>query len=154
MRSFSFPSLESILMSDWRVRPLVPEDHRAAIALWNACEGVRANESAEEFRRILERNPDFSSAAEAGGELVGAVLCCHDGRRGYLYHLGVDAGYRRLGIGEALVERSLERLRSESISRCSIHLIVGNEVGERFWKRIGWRFRDDLLVMAIDLEQR
>jgi N-acetylglutamate synthase len=143
--------LESIPMSDWQLRPLLPDDHLAAVSLWNACEGVRANESADEFRRILERNPGFSSAAEAGGQLVGAVLCCHDGRRGYLYHLGVDAAFRRQGIGEALVERSLERLRSEGIARCSIHLIVGNEVGERFWKQIGWRFRDDLLVMAIDL---
>jgi ribosomal protein S18 acetylase RimI-like enzyme len=138
-------------MSDWQLRELTVDDHNAAMALWDRCEGVRGNETPEEFARILARNPGFSSAVDAEGRLVGAVLCCHDGRRGYLYHLGVDPDYRRRGIGEAMVERSLARLREEQISRCSIHLIVGNEVGEKFWKRIGWRFREDLLVMAIDL---
>lgn len=138
-------------MTSFQLRDLRADDHAAALALWNRCEGVRANESAEEFARILARNPGCSSAAEAEGRLVGAVLCCHDGRRGYLYHLGVDADHRRAGIGEALVTRSLDRLREQQIARCSIHLIVGNEIGERFWKKIGWRFRDDLLVMAIDL---
>lgn len=138
-------------MTAWNIRPLAVADYQAALDLWNRCDGVRGNETPDEFARILARNPDCSSAVDADGQLVGAVLCCHDGRRGYLYHLGVDAAYRRQGIGEAMVERSLARLREEGIRRCSIHLIVGNEVGEKFWKKIGWRFREDLLVMAIDL---
>jgi ribosomal protein S18 acetylase RimI-like enzyme len=138
-------------MTDWQIRELTPADHAAAMDLWNRCEGVRGNESPEEFARILARNPDCSSAIEAEGRLVGAVLCCHDGRRGYLYHLGVDPVHRRRGIGEALVQHSLERLREVGIARCSIHLIVGNQAGEKFWKRLGWRFREDLLVMAVDL---
>lgn len=138
-------------MNGWQIRELTAEDHPAAMELWSRCEGVRGNETREEFERILVRNPGCSSAVDADGRLVGAVLCCHDGRRGYLYHLGVDSKYRRQGIGEAMVERSLEKLRKAEIRRCSIHLIVGNEVGEKFWKKIGWRFREDLLVMAIDL---
>ena len=138
-------------MIDWQIRELTTSDHQRAMELWNRCEGVRGNETPEEFARIMARNPGCSSAVESDGRFVGAVLCCHDGRRGYLYHLGVHPDYRRCGIGEALVERSLTKLREEGIARCSIHLIVGNQVGEKFWKQIGWRLREDLQVMAIDL---
>ena len=138
-------------MHSWQIRELTPADYAAAMALWARCEGVRGDETADEFARILARNPGCSSAVQAEGRLLGAVLCCHDGRRGYLYHLGVDPELRRQGIGQALVERSLGKLREQQIARCSIHLIVGNQIGERFWKQIGWRFRDDLQVMAIDL---
>ena len=136
---------------DFHVTELIESDYDAALALWNACEGVRANETQEEFGRILERNRGLSTAIRRGNELVAAVLCCHDGRRGYLYHLGVDAEHRQLGLGRMLVERSLAGLKAAGISRCSIFLIVGNESGEAFWKRIGWRERSDLKVLARDL---
>jgi putative acetyltransferase len=131
--------------------PLVESDFDAALALWNACEGVRANETQEEFARILARNPGLSTAIRCGSQLVAAVLCCHDGRRGYLYHLGVAAEFRRAGLGRMLVERSLAGLAAAGIRRCSIFLIVGNDSGEAFWKRIGWYERTDLKVLARDL---
>ena len=126
------------------------EDYEDVLALWNACEGVRANETKEEMARILARNPGLSSVIRRGKELAAAVLCCHDGRRGYLYHLGVANEFRGLGLGRLLVEHSLARLKEAGISRCSIFLIVGNETGEAFWKRIGWRERTDLKVFARD----
>jgi putative acetyltransferase len=136
---------------NFHVAPLTEADYEGALALWNSCEGVRANETREEFARILARNPGLSSIVRSGEQIAAAVLCCHDGRRGYLYHLGVAAEFRQLGLGRVLVECSLEKLRAEGIRRCSIFLIVGNEPGEVFWKRIGWRERTDLKVLARDL---
>jgi N-acetylglutamate synthase len=136
---------------DIQLSPLAEDDYDDALALWNACEGVRANETRDEFARILARNPGLSSIVRSGGKAAAVVLCCHDGRRGYLYHLGVAPEFRQLGLGRMLVERSLEKLQAEGIRRCSIFLIVGNEPGEAFWKRIGWRERTDLKVLARDL---
>lgn len=132
-------------------RELTPADYTAALDLWNRCEGVRANESPEEFARILLRNPGCCSAAEAAGVLVGAVLGCHDGRRGYLYHLGVAAAWRRQGIGQQLVARSLAQIAAAGISRTTLFLVADNDEGEKFWRRLGWRLRTDLKVLAIDL---
>ncbi len=137
--------------SDFCLTSLLESDYEAALALWNRCEGVRANETRDEFARILARNPELSTAVRYGSELAAAVLCCHDGRRGYLYHLGVAAEHRQRGLGRLLVEQSLARLQAAGIRRCSIFLIVGNEAGEAFWKRIGWRERADLKVLARDL---
>ena len=132
-------------------RELAPADYSAALDLWNHCEGVRANESSAEFARILARNPGCSSAAEAAGVLVGAVLGCHDGRRGYLYHLAVAPAWRRHGIARKLVERSLHQIAAAGIARTTIFLVADNAEGEKFWLRIGWRLRTDLKVLAIDL---
>ena len=135
----------------YRLRDLRPQDYAAATALWNSAPGVRTSESPEEFSRILARNPGLGCAAEMNGELIGAVLACHDGRRGYLYHLAVADSHRSLGIGRDMVERCLQRLKALGIERCSIHLIVDNAQGAAFWQRIGWRERTDLKVMCRDL---
>ena len=130
---------------------MIAHDYDAVLALWNSCEGVRANETREEFARILERNPGLSTVIRCDGELAAAVLCCHDGRRGYLYHLGVAHKFRKLGLGRELVEQCLAQLAAEGIRRCTIFVIIDNEGGEAFWKRTGWRDRADLKVLARDL---
>ena len=140
-----------MLPSDFQILPMTAGDYDEVLALWNACEGVRAAETQEELARILARNPGLSSVVRRGPQLAAAVLCCHDGRRGYLYHLGVAAEFRKLGLGRLLVEHSLLKLKEAGISRCSIFIIAGNEVGEAFWKRVGWRERNDLKVFACDL---
>ena len=140
-----------MLPPDFYLAPLRLDDYDEVLELWNACEGVRAAETRVELARILERNPDLSTVIRWGERIVAAVLCCHDGRRGYLYHLGVAAEFRQRGLGRTLVEHCLDRLKAEGISRCSIFLIVGNEVGGAFWLRSGWRERTDLKVLARDL---
>ena len=129
-------------------------DHAAVLSLWSTCEGVRASETPEELARILERNPGLCLVARASGELAGAILCCHDGRRGYLYHLGVSPRFRRRGIATALVDRCLGQLEAAGIRRCTIFLIAGNAGGEAFWRNHGWRERTDLVAFAKDLEPR
>jgi N-acetylglutamate synthase len=140
-----------MLPSDFQLRPMSPDDYGGVLALWNTCEGVRANETREEFDRILERNPGLSGVIRQGDELAAAVLCCHDGRRGYLYHLGVAPQFRKMSLGRVLVEHSLAQLQALGIRRCTIFLIADNKPGEAFWTRTGWRERTDLKAFARDL---
>ena len=139
------------MSNDYDLRAICDDDYDAAMALWNSAPGVRTGETREEFARILQRNSGLGSVATVDGVMAGAVLACHDGSRGYLYHLAVAEAYRNRGIARAMVERSLAGLAAEGIARCSIHLIVDNEAGAAFWKRIGWRERTDLRIMAKDL---
>lgn len=125
-------------------------DYDEVLALWNSCPGVRADETREELERILKRNAGLCSVIRKGPELAAAVLTCHDGRRAYMYHLAVAAAFRRHGLGRLLVDHSLNRLRKEGISRCTIFLLRGNDVGEAFWRQIGWRERTELTFLAID----
>ena len=81
-------------------------------------------------------------------QLVGAVLCGHDGRRGYMHHLAVQTAYRRQGIGQALVEHCLARLKAAGIDKCHIFVYSANQAGQAFWKKTGWVLRANLVLMS------
>lgn len=132
--------------------PMTAADYDEVLALWQASEGVGGAESREELTSYLTRNPGLSLVARDNGTLAGAVMCGHDGRRGYLYHLAVAASHRGQGIGRAIVERCHEQLRVIGIRRCTIFLFVDNSAGEKFWRQIGFRERTDLKAFAFDLD--
>ena len=138
-------------MPAWQIDELTEADYEPVMALWNSTPGVRATESPGEFCRILARNPGLSCVARDGEQLVAAILFCHDGRRGYLYHLAVAESHRRQGIARAMVDRCLALLTKLGITRCTLFVVADNEDGAAYWKHTGWRERVDLKAMAKDL---
>ncbi len=64
------------------------------------------------------------------GQLVGAILCGHDGRRGYIYHTVVLPDYRRRGIASSLVESAIAALQKEGITRVCLNVMETNEQGK------------------------
>ena len=125
------------------------DDYDEVLALWQRCEGVglSPSDSREGVRSFLLRNPGLSLVARQDERIVGAVLCGHDGRRGYLYHLAVDSPWRRQGLGQALVEACLSRLAAAGILKATIVVFTHNQDGQRFWSRLGWKQRADLVVL-------
>ena len=126
------------------------EDYDAVMGLWRATPGIGLDvdsDSREGIERYLKRNPGLSFVAEEHGTLVGAVLCGHDSRRGYLNHLAVTVSHRNRGIGKALTTRCLETLAKRGIPRCNIFLYRSNTAGEAFWKHNGWDSRQDIGLM-------
>jgi ribosomal protein S18 acetylase RimI-like enzyme len=143
-------------MSSFSIREMTLADYDAVVALWRSAPGIGLSEADERsnIAAFLAHNPGLSFIAEAGGALCGAVLGSFDGRRGYLHHLAVDPRMRRTGVGRSIVARSLEALEGRGVRRCHIFVMAGNEDGQRFWQRVGWFRRDDLLVMSKDLARR
>lgn len=128
---------------EYAIRAMAIEDYEEAVGLWRRTDGVVLSDSDERgpMGRFLDRNPGLSLVAEADGRLVGALLCSHDGRRGYLHHLAVDDRCRRRGIGSALVREALSLLGREGIAKCNIFILEANEGGIAFWQRNGFRPR-------------
>jgi N-acetylglutamate synthase len=125
-------------------------DYAEAIALWQSSEGIglSAADSPVRIAAYLARNPGMSFVAREGDSLVGAVLCGHDGRRGYLHHLAVDSAWRGKGIGQTLVRRCLSALHAQAIDKCHIFVIAANQSGQAFWEKIGWKQRPDIVLMS------
>lgn len=122
-------------------------DYENVHALWMRIKGfsIRSiDDSQEGVDRFLKRNPGISVVAEEDGRIVGSILCGHDGRRGCLYHVCVDPDYRLKGIGKSMVVFVMEALRKEKINKVSLIAFTKNDIGNAFWKEIGWTKREDL----------
>ena len=138
---------------------MVAGDYQPVLELWRSVEGVGLHEeesdSPEGIARYLAHNPGMSFVARIDGQIVGAVLCGHDGRRGYLNHLAVAASHRRKGIATVLIGRCLRALGREGIAKCNLFVFAANEPATAFWRRLGWRNYADggIAAMSRAVEQ-
>jgi ribosomal protein S18 acetylase RimI-like enzyme len=144
--------LSPLLPTGYAMREFSPADYDEAIALWRSCEGIGLNDSdaLDAIGGFLSRNPGLIFVVEHASPrrtIVGTLLCGHDGRRGSLYHLAVAAAHRRRGLGRALVETSLARLRLLGIVKCNLFLFANNTAGRAFWVGQGWAAREDLVIV-------
>lgn len=129
------------------IRKMTIDDYEQVHALWMTIKGfaIRSiDDSRVGVERFLKRNPDTSVVAVEDDRIVGAILCGHDGRRGCMYHVCVDPAYRRRGIGTAMVVFAMEALHKEQISKISLIAFTANDIGNAFWRQIGWTKREDL----------
>ena len=129
------------------IRTMTIEDYEGVYGLWMSIRGFAMrsiDDSREGMSHFLRRNPGISVVAEEEGRIVGAILCGHDGRRGCMYHVCVHEDYRMQGMGRAMVVFAMEALKREHISKVSLIAFTENDVGNAFWKRIGWTRREDL----------
>lgn len=138
------------------IRTMQPADYERVYALWLSIKGLgirSIDDSKEGVLRFLSRNPTTSIVAEADGEIVGAILCGHDGRRGCFYHVCVKEGCRKRGIGKAMAVAAMKALKAEKVNKVCLIAFSDNEGGNEFWKRVGWTFRRDLNYYDFQLNE-
>ncbi len=82
---------------------------------------------------------------------MGAALCGHDGRRGYIHHLAVAASHRKKGMGRELAARCMGTVRNAGIEKCHLFVFQRNKDGKAFWEKIGWTLRGDIQVASKEL---
>jgi mycothiol synthase len=130
-----------------------PYDHpREARAVHETIDGAFAREwnhrpeSFEEFeaRRLAGRHfdPSLWLVARAGEEVVGALLA--DWKRmgdwGWIGSVGVREGWRRRGIGEALLRASFREFHRRGERKVALGVDVQNPTGAtRLYERVGMR---------------
>ena len=139
------------------IREMKIEDYDNVFALWKTIKGfgIRSvDDSREGIDRFLKWNPGLSVVAEEEGKIVGAILCGSDGRRGCLYHVCVHRDYRRQGIGKTMVVWCMEKLKDLQIKKVSLIAFTQNDIGNAFWKEIGWTKREDLNYYDFTLNEK
>lgn len=135
---------------DFQIREMKIKDYESIYKLWENSEGVglSQSDSRSEIKGFLKRNPGLCFTAWMQDVLVGAILCGHDGRRGYIHHLAVEMKARRSGVGTALVRRCLRELKMCGIPKCHLFVFRDNDPALTFWKDLDWIPRDELLLMS------
>jgi ribosomal protein S18 acetylase RimI-like enzyme len=124
------------------------DDYDDVYCLWGNAPGMGLNnldDSRQGIDKYLKRNPNTCFAARENGKLIGVILSGHDGRRAFIYHMAVDVSQRNKGVGRKLVESALNALQEEGINKVAFVAFKKNEIGNAFWKKLGFDERTDLV---------
>ena len=131
---------------DIQIRAMTMEDYEEVFDMWQSISGfgIRSwDDSREGIERFIARNPGLSVVALHEGRIIGGILCGHDGRRGCLYHVCVRQEYRMLGIGQDMVGYCKDALCKEGINKINLIAFKKNTIGNQFWQKLKWKYRDD-----------
>lgn len=132
------------------IREMTIEDYDAVLTLWQATEGMGLDlqdaDSRPAVQAYLLRNAGLSFVTQSRERIVGAVLCGHDGRRGYMNHLAVSPAFRGQGLAAGMIEACLAALARAGIAKCSLFVFTDNAPGVAFWSHNGWNNRHDLAL--------
>lgn len=129
-------------------------DYDEIYQLWKRTPGVglrSLDDSREGIHKFLLRNPNTNFVTLIEDKIVGVVLGGQDQRRGYLYHVCVDPEFRRRSIGRKMILTVAEAMKVEGITKLSIVAFSDNELGNSFWRDLGWELRNDLNIYSFDL---
>ena len=138
------------------IRVMAPEDYDKVYQLWLSITGfgIRSvDDSREGVARFLKRNPTTSVVAEQNGRIVGSIMCGHDGRTGCFYHVCVARDYRKHGVGYRMVRFAVRALIEEGVSKVTLIAFKENQVGNVFWKSLGWTQREDVNYYVLILNE-
>ena len=136
------------------IRKMTIDDYEKIYALWSNIPSIGLydiEDSKAGIEKYLKRNPNTCFVAENNGNIVGAILSGHDGRRGYINHAAVSLSERNKGIGTALVDSAVNALKQEGINRVAISVFKDNKTGNEFWENRGFVLRDHVVYRNKEL---
>jgi putative acetyltransferase len=122
----------------YTVSEMTIEEYDQVLALWKSSPAIILSkvDTRDCLDRFLNRNIGLSFVAKDDGKCIGAVLCSHDGRMGYLSHLVVSEDRRREGIGRQLVGRCLYALTGIGIHSCILLIMEETSEALNFWRNV------------------
>ena len=135
-----------------KIRKMEITDYDKVYKFWLSIPGMGLNNSDDNRKSIekyLIRNPTTNFIAESySGEIIGAILSGHDGRRGHISHTAVKPAERKKGVGTALVKAALDALSIEGISKVTLVTFTKNEAGNAFWEGQGFLTSEDVIYRS------
>jgi ribosomal protein S18 acetylase RimI-like enzyme len=116
--------------------------YQELIDFWKNIEGlwISDDDSYENLQIYLKRNHHLNFIALYENKIIGTIKCGHDGRRGYLRHVAVKKEFRKQGIAQKLISKSVEALQKNGIPYDQVRGFVldTNKAALEFWKHNGF----------------
>jgi ribosomal protein S18 acetylase RimI-like enzyme len=137
--------------SDVVIRTMTLKDYDAVLTLWSQGEiSIRpqGRDSRKNIRWQLQQPTSLYFIAEDKGEIVGAILGTHDGRKGWINRLVITPAYRQKGIAKRLVEEVEQRLATRGINIVAALIEEGNDTSMHVFERLGYTKHSDILYFS------
>lgn len=130
-----------------KLRRFTIKDYDEVHALWvESGLEIRPGDSKRDVRLKLKRDPELFLVAVEGGRIVGAAMGAWDGRRGWIYHLGVLPAFQRKGVASAMVSEIEKRMARKGVLKVNATVYEWNEKSRRFFGRAGYTVGDRSLT--------
>jgi glutathione S-transferase len=122
------------------IRVFQEDDAAPVISLWKQvfADNKPHNDPARVVREKRAIQPDLFFVATNGAAIVGTLMAGYDGHRGWLYALAVAPGYRRQGIGSALVRHAEAALAALGCGKINLQVRASNYQVVAFYRSLGF----------------
>ncbi len=135
------------LMVPWRIRDFHEDDLDAAVRLWDdpaAGTGAPVFGLSDLISAVRAGAP--AVVAVVGDELVGTVVATTGGARALLLRISLAPGWRRRGVGSAMLTELERRLVAAGVHRVACLLADEGEMGAVALEHCGYTVRRDMIL--------
>lgn len=136
------------------IRPIRDGDTNAVIELWRQCGLLRPwNDPVADIS--LARNTQSAEIFVGICDddiIAAAIMCGHDGHRGWLYYLAVSPERHRQGLGKMIVAHAEQWLRAQDVPKLELMIRSTNTGVAKFYESIGYK-TEPVITMSRWLHQ-
>lgn len=134
------------------IRPFVPGDEDAVVALWQQCGLTRSwNDPRKDIARKLKVDGELFMVGVIEEQIVASVMAGYEGHRGWVNYLAVDPRFQRRGLGARLMAEVERALRERGCPKINLQIRAANDAASGFYRALGYAV-DDVVSMGRRLE--
>lgn len=126
------------------IRPYQSADEDEIIGLWRLVfpNAPAHNDPANDIRMKLGIQPGLFFVAIVDDKIVGSAMAGFDGHRGWVYYVAVHPGFRRRGIGSALMSKVESALVDIGCPKLNLQIRTENHPVKAFYEALGYDVED------------
>lgn len=131
-----------------RIEPLPVGLYSSAVRLWQDSGLTRPwNDPEADLRRAASGTTSAVLAAVGDdGRLLATAMVGHDGHRGWVYYLAVDAAARGRGLGRQMMEACEVWVQSRGVPKIQLMVRATNKAVVGFYEHLGYADADVVVL--------
>ena len=131
---------------------LTPDDHQAILSLWHQTGLKSIRPLGRDSREAMEHQAASGVQAILGlldkRRLIAVIVVTHDGRKGWLNRLAVDADYRGQGLARRLIREAEDWLSDQGIDVWAALIEDYNNSSLELFRSDGYTVHDDIIYLS------
>jgi ribosomal protein S18 acetylase RimI-like enzyme len=121
-------------------------DVDALVSLWERCGLTRPWNDPRSDIDFARKSPSTAILlGRFGGTVRASAMVGHDGHRGWVYYLAVDADLRGNGFGALMMDAAEHWLREQGISKVMLMVRADNKAVCDFYEAIGYETQERVI---------